>query len=165
MIYLQLLSTLFLLIRNTRLLNLIQGIGWPVCILRAIHVILDDMYKWTVELLSCLPVNFANLTMYWTIRRASEDSDVESSRETSSARSTDCETDRRLKGGVDGAWGKHNSQGTNKPPTSSSSDEMKVGKSPGRLVFEYFEHEQPHHRKPLYDKASSCFRWWCRMLS
>ncbi|MBA0763409.1 hypothetical protein Gotri_012853, partial [Gossypium trilobum] len=88
-------------------------------------------------------------------RRASEDSDVESSRETSSAGSSDCEIDRRLKGGVDGAWEKHNSQGTSKPPTSSSSDEMEVGKSPGRLVFEYFEQEQPHHRKPLYDKASS----------
>ncbi|MBA0853240.1 hypothetical protein Goshw_015144 [Gossypium schwendimanii] len=57
-------------------------------------------------------------------RRASEDSDVESSRETSSAGSSDCEIDRRLKGGIDGAWEKHNSQGTSKPPTSSSSDEM-----------------------------------------
>ncbi|PPS03844.1 hypothetical protein GOBAR_AA16820 [Gossypium barbadense] len=86
--------------------------------------------------------------------RASEDSDVESSRETSSAGSSDCETDRRLKGGVVGAREKHNSQGTNKPPTSSFSDEMEVGKSPGHLVFEYFEQEQPHHRKPLYDKAT-----------
>ncbi|KAB2070003.1 hypothetical protein ES319_A08G128700v1 [Gossypium barbadense] len=59
-------------------------------------------------------------------RRASEDSDVESSRETSSAGSSDCETDRRLKGGVVGAREKHNSQGTNKPPTSSFSDEMEV---------------------------------------
>ncbi|KAK5812314.1 uncharacterized protein LOC108468913 [Gossypium arboreum] len=88
-------------------------------------------------------------------RRASEDSEVESSRETSSAGSSDCETDRRLKGGVVGAREKHNSQGTNKPPTSSFSDEMEVGKSPGHLVFEYFEQEQPHHRKPLYDKVSS----------
>ena len=93
--------------------------------------------------------------MYWTIRRPSEDSDAESTRETSSAGSSDCETDRGVKGGVDGAWGKHNSQRINRPPMSSSSDEVEIGKSPGLLVFEYFEQEQPHHRKPLYDKASS----------
>ncbi|KAL4341659.1 hypothetical protein GQ457_08G021660 [Hibiscus cannabinus] len=89
------------------------------------------------------------------LRKASEDSDVESSRVASSAGSSDGETGRRVKDGVDGAWGKHNSGGISKPPMSSSSDEMEVGKSPGLLVFEYFEQEQPHHRKPLYDKISS----------
>ncbi|XWS76607.1 hypothetical protein CRYUN_Cryun01aG0191300 [Craigia yunnanensis] len=88
-------------------------------------------------------------------RRPSEDSDAESSRETSSAESSDSETDRRVKGGVDGAWGKHNSQGIYRPAMSSSSDEVEIGKSPGLLVFEYLEQEQPHHRKPLYDKISS----------
>ncbi|XVE73370.1 hypothetical protein DITRI_Ditri11bG0112600 [Diplodiscus trichospermus] len=86
--------------------------------------------------------------------RPNED-DAESSRETSSAGSSDCETDRRVKGGVDGACGKHNSQRMNGPSVSSSSDEVEVDKSPGHLVFEYFEREQPHHRKPLYDKISS----------
>ncbi|XP_017981059.1 PREDICTED: uncharacterized protein LOC18613631 [Theobroma cacao] len=89
------------------------------------------------------------------LRRPSEDSDAESSRETSSAGSSDCETDRRVKGGVDGAWDQPNSQRMSRPPMSSSSDEVEVGKSPGLLVFEYFEQEQPHHRKPLYDKISS----------
>ncbi|XVF22150.1 hypothetical protein REPUB_Repub12eG0148800 [Reevesia pubescens] len=89
------------------------------------------------------------------LRRPSEGSDAESSRETSSAGSSDCETDRRVKGGVDRAWGQHHSQRMNRPPMSSSSDEVEVGKSPGLLVFEYFEQEQPHHRKPLYDKISS----------
>ncbi|OMO63921.1 hypothetical protein CCACVL1_22185 [Corchorus capsularis] len=88
-------------------------------------------------------------------RRPTEDSDAESSRETSSAGSSDCETDRRVKGGIDGAWGQHNSQRMNRPPMSSSSDEVEVCKSPGLLVFQYFEQEQPHHRKPLYDKISS----------
>ncbi|XP_039027411.1 uncharacterized protein LOC120161217 isoform X3 [Hibiscus syriacus] len=89
------------------------------------------------------------------LRRASEDSDVKSPIVASSAGSSDCETDRRVKGDVDGEWGEHNSHGISKPPKSSSSDEMEVGKSPGLLVFEYFEQEQPHHRKPLYDKISS----------
>lgn len=41
-----------------------------------------------------------------------------------------------------------------KPPLNSSSDEAEVCSSPGPPVFEYFEQEQPHHRPPLYDKAS-----------
>lgn len=41
-----------------------------------------------------------------------------------------------------------------KHPMSSSSDETEVHNSPGLLVFEYFEQEQPHHRQPLYDKVS-----------
>ncbi|XVF32829.1 hypothetical protein REPUB_Repub17cG0116400 [Reevesia pubescens] len=88
-------------------------------------------------------------------RRTSEASDAESSRETSSAGNSDCETDRRVKSGVDGAWGQHNSLRINRPRMSSSSEEVEVGKSPGLLVFEYFEQEQPRHRKPLYDKISS----------
>ncbi|GMJ09203.1 hypothetical protein like AT5G49220 [Hibiscus trionum] len=87
--------------------------------------------------------------------RTSEDGDAESLRETSSAGSSGSETDRRIKGGVDGAWSQHNSHSTNISHTSSSSDEVEVGKLTRLLVFEYFEHEQPHHRKPLYDKISS----------
>ena len=46
-----------------------------------------------------------------------------------------------------------------KPPLNSSSDEAEVCCSPGPLVFEYFEQEQPHHRPPLYDKASPFSLW------
>ncbi|KAH1081230.1 hypothetical protein J1N35_020991 [Gossypium stocksii] len=88
-------------------------------------------------------------------RRTSDIGDAESSREISSAGSSDSETDRRVKGGFDGAWAHHNSQRANGSPMSTSSDEVEVGKSNGLLVFEYFEQEQPHHRKPLYDKISS----------
>lgn len=42
------------------------------------------------------------------------------------------------------------------PLRSSSGDKAEVGNSSGELVFEYLEQEQPHHRKPLYDKASDC---------
>ncbi|KAG4120031.1 hypothetical protein ERO13_D11G117700v2 [Gossypium hirsutum] len=88
-------------------------------------------------------------------RRTSDIGDAESSREISSAGTSDSETDRRVKGGIDGAWAHHNCQRTNGSPMSTSSDEVEVGKSNGLLVFEYFEQEQPHHRKPLYDKISS----------
>ncbi|XP_039025147.1 uncharacterized protein LOC120158347 [Hibiscus syriacus] len=87
--------------------------------------------------------------------RTREDGDAESLRETSSAGSSDSETDRRVKGGVDGALAQHNSQSTNRSHMSSSSDEVQVGQTARLLVFEYFEQEQPHHRKPLYDKISS----------
>lgn len=99
-------------------------------------------------------------------RRPGEDSDAESSRETSSAGSSDCEAERRVKG-VDGVRVQHNVMNLNsqrlsritlrdKHPMSSSSDETEVYNSNGLLVFEYFEQEQPHHRQPLYDKARQC---------
>lgn len=99
-------------------------------------------------------------------RRPGDDSDAESSRETSSAGSSDCEAERRVKGVLDGVWGRHNLMNLNsqrlnrltlrdKHHMSSSSDENEVYNSSGSLVFEYFEQEQPHHRKPLYDKVSN----------
>lgn len=100
------------------------------------------------------------------LRRPGDDSDAESSRETSSAGSSDCEAERRVKGVVDGGWGRHNLVNSNsqrlsrlslkdKHPMSSSSDENEVYNSSGLLAYEYFEQEQPHHRRPLYDKVSS----------
>ncbi|GMI66611.1 hypothetical protein like AT5G49220 [Hibiscus trionum] len=97
----------------------------------------------------------SGIQLYVDPHRPSEDGGAESSRETSNAGSSDSETDRRVKGGVDGAWAQHNSQSTNRSHMSSSSDEVLVGKSTRLLVFEYFEQEQPHHRKPLYEKISS----------
>lgn len=99
------------------------------------------------------------------LRRPGDDSDADSSRETSSAGSSDCEAERQAKSFVDGARGRHNdinltSQRVNgltlrdKPPISSSNEETEACSSPGQLVFEYFEQEQPHYRQPLYDKVS-----------
>ncbi|XP_044501202.1 uncharacterized protein LOC123222475 isoform X2 [Mangifera indica] len=96
--------------------------------------------------------------------RPGEDSDAESSRETSSGGSSVCEAERHAKGVVDG--GPHNLLNLNyqrlnrltlrdKTATSSSIDETSVCNSPGSLVFEYLEQEQPRHRQPLYDKVSS----------
>lgn len=93
--------------------------------------------------------------------RSGEDTDPGSSREISSSGSSDFEAERWSKSGSDGALGPpSNSQRMSrltlrdKHPVSSSSDETEVSKSPGMLVFEYMEPEQPHHRKPLYEKIS-----------
>ncbi|PPR95166.1 hypothetical protein GOBAR_AA25494 [Gossypium barbadense] len=59
-------------------------------------------------------------------RRTSDIGDAESSREISSAGSSDSETDRRVKGGIDGARVHHNSQRTNGSPMSTSSDEVEI---------------------------------------
>lgn len=104
------------------------------------------------------------------IRRPGEESDAESSRETSSAGSSDCEPERRAKGVADGAWSQHdpvnlNSQRMNrlslreKSCLSSSSDEAEVSNTPGQLVFEYLEQELPHTRKPLADKAGPIYQF------
>lgn len=99
-------------------------------------------------------------------RRPGDDSDAESSRETSSAGSSDCETEKRGRGSVDSAWMQRNLMNVNsqrlsrisvrdRPPLSSSSDETEVCNYPGQLVYEYFEREQPHFRPPVYDKVTS----------
>ncbi|KAK3008130.1 hypothetical protein RJ639_014242 [Escallonia herrerae] len=98
-------------------------------------------------------------------RRPGEESDAESSRETSSGGSSDCEADWRAKGTLDGSWSRQNlvnssSQRLNrlslreKSLTSTHSDEAEIGSSPGLLMFEYLEQEQPYNRKPLSDKVS-----------
>ncbi|RVW64843.1 hypothetical protein CK203_052002 [Vitis vinifera] len=73
----------------------------------------------------------------YAIRRPGEESDAESSRETSSAGSSDCEAERRAKGVADGAWSQHNPMNLNsqrmsrlslreKSHMSSSSDEAEI---------------------------------------
>ncbi|KAJ9171771.1 hypothetical protein P3X46_015089 [Hevea brasiliensis] len=99
------------------------------------------------------------------LRRHGEYSDAESSKETSGAGSSDFEAEKHTKGGVDGADQHYlknlNSQGMqrlilrDKPLHCSSNDEMEISSSHGLLVYEYLEQEQPHCRKPLYDKVSS----------
>lgn len=89
------------------------------------------------------------------IRRPSENSDAESSREMSSGGSTDCESERQTKSSGD----RPNLIGSRPslrdvPPLSLSGDESEVSNSTGLLVFEYLEQEQPRHRQPLTDKAS-----------
>lgn len=100
------------------------------------------------------------------LRRHGDDSDAESSRVTSSAIGSKFEAEKRAKGGADGLWSQHNlmnlnSQGVqrltlrDKPLHCSSNNVTEISNSTGLLVYEYLEQEQPHHRKPLYDKVSS----------
>ncbi|XP_055813480.1 uncharacterized protein LOC129882978 isoform X2 [Solanum dulcamara] len=94
-----------------------------------------------------------------------EEGDAESSRETSSGGSSDCEVERRSISSSDGLWNQHtlvnlNAQRLNRLSLSdktvmgSSSNEAEISKSLGQLMFEYLEHEQPHHRRPLADKIA-----------
>lgn len=101
-------------------------------------------------------------SVYKSTRRPGEESDVESSRETGSAGSSDCEAERRAKSVVDGSnLINLNSERMNglslrdKSVMSSSSDEAEMSSSSGAPLFEFLEREPPYNRKPLTDKASS----------
>lgn len=96
--------------------------------------------------------------------RLGGEGDAESSRETSSGGSSDCEVERRSISSSDGMRNQHslvnlNAQRLNRLSLSdkavmgSLSDESEISKSLGQLIFEYLEHEQPHHRRPLVDKV------------
>ncbi|XP_012082830.1 uncharacterized protein LOC105642574 isoform X2 [Jatropha curcas] len=100
------------------------------------------------------------------LRRDGDDGDARSSRETSSAGSSDCEAEQWAKTGVDGVWGLDNLKNLNsqglqrlslrdKALNCSFNNETQISSSHGLLVYEYLEQEQPHHRKPLYDKVST----------
>ena len=79
-----------------------------------------------------------------------EESD-ESSRETCSDGSSDCETgfSESTLQGMKGLSLRY------KPFNGSSSDEGDFSSSPGVLIFEYFEHAPPFSREPLADKVIS----------
>lgn len=99
---------------------------------------------------------------FFFVRRTSEESDAESSRETSSCGSSDCEADKRSKSNAEGLLNQHhlanlNTQRLNRlslTEKSIMSDDAEICSSPGLLLFEYLEQEQPHHRKPLVDKVT-----------
>ncbi|CAI9780972.1 unnamed protein product [Fraxinus pennsylvanica] len=91
--------------------------------------------------------------------RPGEESDSESSRETSSAGSSDREADKRSKSIVDECRPHQNTKQLNRLSArdkfvkSSSSDEAEISNLPGLFLFEYLEQEQSHLRKPLIDKV------------
>ncbi|XP_074320354.1 uncharacterized protein LOC141657118 [Silene latifolia] len=94
-------------------------------------------------------------------RRPGVESD-ESSRETSSNGSSDCEIERGLK--PNGVWKQQELADSNPQGVTglsrgqllngSSSDEGESSSSQSVLVFEYFEHDSPFIREPLADKIS-----------
>ncbi|CAK9135055.1 unnamed protein product [Ilex paraguariensis] len=138
----------------------VYGVGVPLLLNGK-----DSIIQYYVPFLSGIQLYVDPLKPPLRVRRPGEERDAESSRETSSGGSSDCEVDRRVKSGVDGSWSQHNlvnlnSQQLNrlslrdKSQMSSSSDEAEICNSPGLLKFEYLEQEQPHNRKPLTDKVS-----------
>ncbi|KAL2507617.1 hypothetical protein Fot_31264 [Forsythia ovata] len=120
----------------------------------------DPITQYYVPYLSGIQLYIDALKPPSRLRRPGEESDAESSRETSSAGSSDCEADKRSKYTVDGCRNHQNAQQPNrlsqreKFVQSSSSDEAEISNLPGLLLFEYLEQEQPHLRKPLTDKIS-----------
>ncbi|XP_057964293.1 uncharacterized protein LOC131155279 isoform X2 [Malania oleifera] len=137
----------------------VYGVGVPLLLNGK-----DSVKQYYVPFLSGIQLYIDPLKRPSRLRPADE-SDAESSRETSSNGSSDCEIEWRAKCIVDGARSQQNLVSLNsqrfnrlslrdKPIVSSSSDEVEVCNSPGLLIFEYLEQEQPHHRKPLTDKIS-----------
>lgn len=113
-------------------------------------------------------------------RRPGEESDADSLKETTSS---DDSSEygagaSRIANKVHGSWNQQNIAASTidgikhlslkKDPLESSGDENEMG-SPGLLVFEYFERNQPYGREPLADKASllspnrslSVFHFFC----
>ncbi|XP_027099118.2 uncharacterized protein [Coffea arabica] len=136
----------------------VYGVGVPLLLNGKDHV-----KQYYVPFLSGIQLYVDPLKPRSTIRRTCEESDAESSRENSSCGSSDCEADKRSK--AEGLRNQHllanlNSRRLNrlslreKSVTSSSSDDAEICNSPGQLLFEYLEQEQPHRRKPLVDKIS-----------
>ncbi|KAJ0035796.1 hypothetical protein Pint_24415 [Pistacia integerrima] len=98
------------------------------------------------------------------LRRPGEESDADTSRETSSDGSSDVGVERRINAFVQGSWSQQNTSDENsqklnrlslrnKPLMGSSSDESEICNPPGKLIFEYLEHDAPFSREPLADKA------------
>ncbi|XP_059625627.1 uncharacterized protein LOC132268799 [Cornus florida] len=129
----------------------VYGVGVPLLLNGK-----DSIMQYYVPFLSGIQLYIDPLKPLTRLRRPGEESDAESSRETSSGGSSDC---------ADGSGSQNilvnmNSQRIDtlslreKSVMNSSSDEAEICNSPGSLLFEYLEHEQPHNRKPLTDKVS-----------
>ncbi|XP_027366869.1 uncharacterized protein LOC113873092 isoform X2 [Abrus precatorius] len=102
-------------------------------------------------------VPYLSAIQLYALRRLDEDSGTESSKEISSAGSSDNEADKRARGGnLMNINSQRLSRLTLREGTSlgSSSDETEFYNSPEQLVYEYFEGEQPHFRPPFHDKVS-----------
>ncbi|KAG2697551.1 hypothetical protein I3760_07G111600 [Carya illinoinensis] len=139
----------------------VYGVGVPLLLNGS-----DSVKQYYVPFLSGIQLYIDPHRQRLFTRRPGEDSDAGSPGETCSAGSSDCEAERQSKNVVDGARGNHNLISLNsqrmrkltlreKPANSSSNDEPEVYSSPELPIFEYFEQEQPHHRRPLYDKVSN----------
>lgn len=138
----------------------VYGVGVPILLNGK-----DSIIQYYVPFLSGIQLYVDPSKPSSRIRRPGEEGDADSSRETSSGGSSDCEVERRSISSSDGLRNQHSLVNVNaqrfdrlslsdKAVTGSSSNEAEVSKSVGLLMFEYLEHEQPHHRRPLADKIA-----------
>lgn len=122
----------------------------------------DSVVQYYVPYLSGIQLYIDPSKPSLIIRRPGEESD-ESSRETSSDGSSDCEIERRVSSL--GMWSQQELAVStlremkglslrSKPSNGSSSNEGESSSFPGVLVFEYLEHDAPYSREPLADKIS-----------
>ncbi|KAJ8444954.1 hypothetical protein Cgig2_029148 [Carnegiea gigantea] len=121
----------------------------------------DSVVQYYVPYLSGIQLYIDPSKPSLRMRRPGEESD-ESSRETSSDGSSDCEIERVSSLGM---WSQQELAVStlqemkglslqSKPSNGSSSSEGESSSFPGVLVFEYLEHDAPYSREPLADKAS-----------
>ncbi|KAJ8547397.1 hypothetical protein K7X08_010983 [Anisodus acutangulus] len=136
----------------------VYGVGVPILLNGK-----DSIIQYYVPFLSGIQLYVDPSKPSTRLKRPGEEGDADSSRETSSGGSSDCEVERWSKSSSDGLRNQHslvnlNAQRLNrlslkdKAVTVSSSDEAE---NLGQLMFEYLEHEQPHHRRPLADKVAA----------
>ncbi|KAK4355642.1 hypothetical protein RND71_024613 [Anisodus tanguticus] len=139
----------------------VYGVGVPILL-----NVKDSIIQYYVPFLSGIQLYVDPSKPSSRLRRPGEEGDADSSRETSSGGSSDFEVERWFKSSSDGLQNQHslvnlNAQRLNrlslrdKAVTGSSSDEAEISNSLGQLMFEYLEHEQPHHRRPLADKIAA----------
>lgn len=130
----------------------VYGVGVPLLLNGE-----DSIIQYYVPYLSGIQLYVDPAKSPSRVRTPGEESDA------GSGSSSDCEADRRAQ--YDGSWSQHNLMNLNsqrmyrlslrdKSLVSSSSDEAEICNSPGMLIFEYLEQEQPHNRKPLTDKIT-----------
>ncbi|XP_019197397.1 PREDICTED: uncharacterized protein LOC109191264 isoform X2 [Ipomoea nil] len=134
----------------------VYGVGVPLLLNEK-----DQIIQYYVPFLSGIQLYIDPLKSSSRLR-SNEESDVESSRESSCGGSSDCEADRQSKS-ADLKWNQQNHLNANaqqlnrislrdKSALNLSADEVEINKSPGALLFEYLEQEQPYNRRPLTDK-------------
>ncbi|XP_022874675.1 uncharacterized protein LOC111393398 isoform X2 [Olea europaea var. sylvestris] len=121
----------------------------------------DSVVQYYVPYLSAMQLYVDPSSSLMEIREPAEVSDTDSSQETNSDDSSECEADRGANN-TRGTWNQLNTTGQgynevpvrNKPFTGLSVDEGDVSNPPGRLIFEYLERDLPFFREPLADKIS-----------
>ncbi|XAR61377.1 hypothetical protein NMG60_11035063 [Bertholletia excelsa] len=139
----------------------VYGVGVPLLLNGK-----DSVMQYYVPFLSGIQLYVEPLEYPSGLRRPTVENDSKLSRRTSSGYNSDCEANLGTKCVMSSLWNEHSLMGWKSPQIdrlslrdkilmNSSLEEAEMHSSPGRLLFEYLEQEQPHNRKPLADKISA----------